>query len=199
MLRNDQGAVFEGLELITAPATEPLTLEEAKLWLRVDHEDENALITALTKFAREFFETQTGRALITQTWRVSWDLPPPGNYIELPRPPLQEITSVQVRDSDGDYSAVDAADWTTDTASFPGRLKWINRPTYDTTYPEALRITYTAGHGDASADVPPEYVHAVRLILAHAYEERRPVQDRTMSVVPLALSTVISAHKVYRL
>jgi hypothetical protein len=57
--------------LLTAPAVEPLSLTEAKAFLRVEHNDDDELIAALAAGSRIHVETQTRRALITQRWRRS--------------------------------------------------------------------------------------------------------------------------------
>jgi hypothetical protein len=56
------------LRLTTAPASEPVTLAEAKDYARVDTSDSDTLITSLIKVARRRVESETGLALITQTW-----------------------------------------------------------------------------------------------------------------------------------
>ena len=55
--------------LLIAPAIEPLSLGEAKLFLRVEHGDDDAVIAALVAAARAHIEALTRRCLITQTWR----------------------------------------------------------------------------------------------------------------------------------
>ena len=56
-----------GIKVVTPPATEPVTLAEAKLHLRVDGSDEDALITRLISAAREQCEQELGRALADPT------------------------------------------------------------------------------------------------------------------------------------
>ncbi len=56
------------LVLTTAPAAEPISLAEAKAHLRIDADDEDALLTALIAAARMFVERTLGVALITQSW-----------------------------------------------------------------------------------------------------------------------------------
>ena len=53
--------------LLTAPAAEPLTLDEARAFLRVEYHDDDAVIAALIAGARLHIEAQTRRALITQS------------------------------------------------------------------------------------------------------------------------------------
>lgn len=62
------------LERVAAPEIEPLTLAEAKLHLGefddiTTHDNE---IEALIAAAREWVEDYTGRALIDQTWRITF-------------------------------------------------------------------------------------------------------------------------------
>ena len=59
--------------LLTPPAVEPLTLAEAKSYLRVDTVDEDDTIAALIAAARLLVEAYARRALITQSWRLSLD------------------------------------------------------------------------------------------------------------------------------
>lgn len=69
------------LQSLSPPAVEPVTLAEAKLHLRVDIADDDAMITSLIKAAREFCETELRQALITQQWRLLLDsFPSAGGY-----------------------------------------------------------------------------------------------------------------------
>ena len=56
-----------------APATEPVTLAEAKAYLRLQHDSEDALLAGLVRAAREEVERSTGAALIDQHWRMTLD------------------------------------------------------------------------------------------------------------------------------
>lgn len=81
------------LKLKTAPTVEPITLEEAKLDLRIDSGDDNTLIASLIATARELAERETKRAFITQTWQMYLDQAPA--IIEIPKPPLQSVVSIK--------------------------------------------------------------------------------------------------------
>jgi uncharacterized phiE125 gp8 family phage protein len=59
--------------LLTGPAIEPLSLDEAKAFLRVEHSDDDQVIRALIAGARTHIETQSQVALITQGWRIVLD------------------------------------------------------------------------------------------------------------------------------
>jgi len=81
------------LKLKTAPSVEPFSLDEAKLHLKVDSADDNALISALITTTRDLAERETKRAFITQTWKLYLDEPPA--EIEIPKPPLQSVESIK--------------------------------------------------------------------------------------------------------
>lgn len=67
--------------LVTAPAAEPLSLADAKAFLRVEHGDDDAIIASLIVAARNHIEALTRCVLITQTWRLVLDRWPDGGRI----------------------------------------------------------------------------------------------------------------------
>ncbi len=84
--------------LLTAPAVEPLSLDEAKAFLRVEHGHDDETIAALTAGSRIHVEAQTRRALITQSWRISADCWPEDGRLPVRPGPLQEVTAARVYD-----------------------------------------------------------------------------------------------------
>lgn len=70
------------IQIVTAPAAEPVSLTEAKAHLRVDVADDDLLIGALIVAARQHAETITRRVLVTQSWKMTLDqFPAPGMNI----------------------------------------------------------------------------------------------------------------------
>ncbi len=57
--------------LLSAPAVEPVTLDEARAFLRVEHNDDDEVIAALAAGSRIHVEAQRKRALITRSWRIT--------------------------------------------------------------------------------------------------------------------------------
>ena len=135
------------LTLITPPAIEPISLVEAKLQAKVDHSDLDTLITVFIKSAREAAEHELGRALITQTWRLTLDEFPCAE-IELPKPKVLSVTSVGYVDEAGVDQTVSAANYSLDSAQLPG---WI-LPAEDYSWPatraiaNAVRVDFTSIH-----------------------------------------------------
>jgi uncharacterized phiE125 gp8 family phage protein len=110
------------LQLITPPAVEPVTLADARLHLKVDTTDDDALITRLITAARARAEWHTGRALNTQRWILWLDAWPPRGIIEIPLPSLQSVTSVTVYAPDDSATMLDPATYQVDAESAPARL-----------------------------------------------------------------------------
>ncbi|HMR01762.1 MAG TPA: head-tail connector protein [Candidatus Competibacter phosphatis] len=187
------------LDLVTAPAEEPMTTAEAKSHLRVDSSSEDALIDAYVAAARSFYEEAIWRALITQTWALRLEQWPWGDSILLPRPPLQSVTSITYVDSDGDTNTMSSGDYTV-YAQDPGRV-WLG---YSKSWPSAtlrpgpaITITFVAGYGDAE-DVQEIDKQAVRLILGHFYENREEVvaiPGISLAQLPMAAQSIIRMRR----
>ena len=82
------------------PSIEPVTVTELKTFARIDGDDEDTLLETFISDARKHVEDHLNRSLITQTITLLMDYWP-GETIELPRPPLIAITSVNTLDEDG--------------------------------------------------------------------------------------------------
>ncbi len=114
------------LELTAAPAAEPVSVSDAKDWLRISHAADDALILSLIRAAREHVETRTGLALITQSWRErleDWPrdrLSASGLAVQLKRAPLISVEAVRVRGRNGDLTDWNSAEYRVETGE-PGR------------------------------------------------------------------------------
>lgn len=174
------------LKLVTVPTTEPLSLTEAKLHLRVTAADEDDLITALITVAREWCEHYQNRAYLTQTWDLTldaWPSKPRATWIEIPLPPLQSVTSLTYLDSAGVSATMAAADYIVDTASEPGRLALgygENWPTVTLRPVAAITVRFVAGHL-ASGLVPASVKQAMKLLIGHWFENREAILTGSIS------------------
>jgi uncharacterized phiE125 gp8 family phage protein len=176
-----------GLSLVAAPSSEPLTLNEAKLHLRLDtspisdHPDD-LLISRLISAARRWAEGFQNRAFISQTWCFSIDRFPEERYIELPKAPLQSLVSMEY--FDGAWHAIafvdpsgtilyETDDYIVDVRRDPGRLclKHGKRWPCVTRQANAIRISFIAGYGGA-AEVPDNVKVAILLKMTNLYENR---------------------------
>src|SRR3954453_3340738 len=151
------------LQLITPPAVEPVTVDDAKLHLKVDTTDDDALITRLITAARARAEWQTGRALNTQAWILWRDCWPQCRLIEIPLPPLQSVSSVTVYAPDGSATVLEPASYQVDAGSAPARLtlkSMVSAPT-NLRAINAVAIAFSAGYGNEADDVPAGFRAAI--------------------------------------
>jgi uncharacterized phiE125 gp8 family phage protein len=187
------------LRLITPPATEPVSLAEAKAHLRVTGSDEDALITALIIAAREAAEHETGRALITQTWEKTLDMFP--EAIELPNPPVQSVTSIKFLDENGDEQTLSSSSYTLDNAS-DSRPAWVT-PVYGRTWPDtyaevnAVKVRYVAGWANAAA-VPQSIKQWILLNIGHWFENRESTSDMKREPLPF-IGGLLDRYRIWSL
>ena len=87
--------------LLSGPAVEPLSLDEAKSWLRIDSTAEDDLVCALISSARLAVEAATRRMLITQSWRFALDEWPHSRKLSIPFAPFRSLDAICVYDVAG--------------------------------------------------------------------------------------------------
>jgi uncharacterized phiE125 gp8 family phage protein len=184
--------------LLAAPAVEPVSLAEAKAFLRVEHNDDDDVIEALMSASRIHVETQTRRALVTQAWRLSLDAWPEDGRVTVVPAPLQELTAARVFDFNGAAHAVDVQNFVPDVGASalafapwavpaPGRIA------------AGIELDVTVGYGEAAADVPEPLRQAVRLLTAHWYENRGLAALGTVTVLPSTVAALIAPYRMLSL
>lgn len=158
------------LRVVVPPAVEPVSLETLKTFLRVDVTDDDALIMALAKGARETGEELARRAFITQTLEMTLDDWPPKFVQGLMRPPLQSVVWVKYYDENN----VEATwtDYTVDARSEPGRIHFNSTPGTTLLESGGIVIRYVAGYGDDASAVPQRIIDAILALTAYRYENR---------------------------
>lgn len=209
------------LELATPPAGEPVTLDEAKAQCRVEIADDDALISSLIVAARRACENEVRRSFVTQTWDLTldrfpwrvvggvldpWAFPsdrawldrialPGSGALYLPRPKLQSVDAITYLDAVGVTQTLDPSAYRV-VAGTPGLVE----PAYGTTWPAirpasgAVTIRFTAGYGDAAA-VPEPVKLAIKMLVAHWYENREPVIVGTISAeLPFAVKALLATE-----
>ena len=191
------------LTVNTNPAVEPLEIDNIKYHLRIEQDDNDHDVTLfnLRKSVRQWTEQYLNRALITQTLDYYMDRFPAGDYYELPRPPLQTVTTLQYTDYNGDASTLtEDTEFVKDTDSEPGRIvleynyTWPN----DTLHPKNPILTrYVAGYGAAASDVPEGIRQAMLMLLTHWYIQRQPYRIGAAPVeVPLTAKAILANYRI---
>lgn len=184
--------------MITPPAGDPVSVEEAKDNSRVEVGDEDALIAGLISSGTQVAEAFTRRQLITSTLELALDGFPSGDTpIELPKPPLQSITSIKYIDRDGVEQTLTG--FQEDTSTEPGRVA----PAFDESWPDtrevlnAVKIRYVAGFGAAAA-VPNGIKVAIQQMVSGWFENREATSVLRITETPMSAEHLMRPHRARR-
>ena len=185
-------------EVTTGPATEPLTLAEAKAHLRVTASNDEALITSLIIVARQYVEAILWRKLITQTLTLERDRFPTGaDVLLLPGGDVASVTSIGYTDTNGDAQTITTQQ--ENLTAVPAELSPAFEESWQTTRRQqaAVSIVYAAGYGSAS-DVPEPIRHAMRLLIGDYYENRtnQPVVPIGSVALRTAVDNLLSPYRI---
>jgi uncharacterized phiE125 gp8 family phage protein len=214
------------IQLVTPPAIEPVTLDQAKQHLRVDYSEDDSLITGLITAARQYAEKYMHRAIFNQTWTRNLDYFPlwysqngtvSAAYrndwpyyadfwaritIDLPWPRTVSVTSITYVDQTGADQKLDPSAYFLDVTSMPGRIVpsqgnyW---PTVMTYQPGSVKITYVAGsYGDGATvnNCPQTIVQAILMLIAHWYENREAISTLPLKNVPLGINALLDTERL---
>jgi uncharacterized phiE125 gp8 family phage protein len=186
------------LQLITAPAAEPISLSEIKAQLRIDHADEDALLSRLIGTAVAYTDAlgSLGQAMITQTWG-QWAGPNPKQSIRLMLGPVIAVTAVKYYDVDDVLQTDTLGNYEINGTEFAKTVgpKIGNNWPVTSQRPDAIRIEYTAGYGPAAADVPQSIRHALMLLVGHWYEARENTGVENLISIPFGFDALIGMHR----
>lgn len=196
--------------LLTPPTEEPITLAQAKQWMKVDYSDDDEIIELLISAARRYVEAETRRLLPTQVWRLTRTQWPLWYRFAVPLCPVNGISAVQVRDAAGVFQSVSPALLALENGGGGGFIHIIGQvPTPALNMPGGIQIDLNCGYGDA-ADVPEPLRHAILMLVAYWYEHRAATETETTrtkrfdslmlsGLVPDSVPALIAPFKVYRL
>lgn len=185
------------LNQTSAPSVEPISTTEAKSHLRVDTSDDDTLIASYIKSARHYIENYINRQIIQATWVLKRR-----GFVDelyLPRGPLSSVSSIQYVDADGATQTLAGTVYTVDADSNPGRIVLAYGKSWPTVRDQInnVTITFVAGYGTATTDVPEPLRQAMRLLVAHFYETREPyIIGTILSAVPFAVESLLWQYKV---
>lgn len=185
--------------LLTAPASEPLSLADAKAFLRVEHDDDDAVISALIAAARHHVEALTRLGLMTQTWRIVLDCWPERGLIAPRLGPLQSVAAARVYNEANAGSVIDAGRFVVDPAS-----GIIAAPSWSLPQPgrafAGIELDVVIGFGAAAGDVPQVLLQAIRMLVSHWYENRSLVAiGQSVAMLPPSVNAMIASYRVMSL
>jgi len=209
------------------PASEPVTLSDAKLWCRIDNTDEDSVVSTLISAAREQVEADTGRQVGSQTWVWTVD-----QKFHLPN--ITRATYADLRWGEG-ADGWGEAEWP--WFLWGRRYPALRAPVTPVT--EVSEITYRSGGADVTYDLTNfrvggdrdlifgdglpisdeqkdavtitmtcgvaatnRQLQAIKMLVVHWYENRVPVQmgtGRGIVEIPLAYTQIVSGARSWSL
>lgn len=206
------------IQIVTAPTAEPVSLEELKLHLRVDHDDDDSLITSLGKSARQYVESDTGRYLVTRTIDIKRNGFPQeirekedyycysGNRrdrgFKCPTP-TQSVTSISYYDTDGTLQTLSSSNYTLETGWVSGKVD-VRIPhgriveAWNCTWPasrdqaNSVTVRLVVGYG-SPLYVPEEFKGAIKLLVGHWYEHREAASEGSLSAPPHGIDRILGS------
>lgn len=188
-----------------APLVEPISLQEARDRLRIDHHEEDPLIASLiaaTTAHLDGWSGTLGRALVNQTWAQKFPRFPSGAVLGVALAPVQSIASIVYFGADNVQQTLDPSVYTLLDDEFGPFVTLQAGQAWPATFPreDAVSVTYVAGYGPAGDDVPAAIRHAMLLLIGHWYEHRESVVIGTSTVqVPLAVQALLGPYRRVRL
>lgn len=180
--------------LVTPPALEPVTVADARAYLRISTNSEDDILRRLIATARELVEAETGMALIDQTWRLRVDRWPRSGRLAIFKYPVKSVVSVVAYRPDGTAISFAPEEFVLHHERRPQRV-------YMTQYPDAasftgLEVDFIAGFGETSVGVPDAMKQAILTLTAHLYESRAGVDaDATSRTIPPIVSQLVESWR----
>lgn len=182
-----------GLQLLTAPTSQPVSLEVAKEHLRIAPDDTylDVEVGRLIRAATASAEKITQRAIAVQSWRLILDRFPKGAIL-IPKPPLKSVEAIAYTDASGADQVLDEGAYVVNPFGLIGQVTPSMGKCWPATAPQAmsLRVDFTAGYDSAPEDV----VAAILLMVGHLDQNREAVTTGAVSVVPLGVDALLSPY-----
>lgn len=169
---------------------EIISLEDMKLYLRVDDDTEDALIQSLIDAAIAAAERYMNRDLLEGTYVNLRDSL--NQDLTLRRAGFLEFISFEYL-KDGEYQEIDVDTIKGAPGGIYGKVWEVNiDDTYDDD-PNAIRIAFKAGFGPTGSDIPADIVNALKAHVAYLYENRG---DCVVNDVPGIAKMLYNGYRV---
>jgi len=186
-------------EVDTAAVDEPVSLAEFKDHLRITGDDENINLQRLLKTATDATETILQSRLINTTMLGYLTEIPSGDMVALLPSPVGSITEVKYYATDNTSQTWDSDSYTLDTSRSPCRL--VRNHGYS--WPSATRtwnpihVKFVAGYGTKASEVPWEIRHAIKLMGAHWWDQRMPLNiGNIVNEIPNQAKSLLAPYRV---
>ncbi|WP_427025899.1 head-tail connector protein [Aureimonas ureilytica] len=150
---------------------EPVSLGEVKRFLRLERDDEDAIVARCISAAREAVEAQTGLVLTERRLRLSFEPDPARDRLALHRRPLRDVAEAIGYDEAGAAVPLEPASFRLDPQPFGA---WLQLPAgLAARAPNGVELELRAG--EAPDDVPEALKLAIVRLAGAAFETRGAV------------------------
>lgn len=188
----------------TAPTDTPISLDDVRRHLRVDHTDEDVTLDTYIDAATQYLDGYAGilgnRALVSQTWQQSY--PVFTDPLVLPLAPVQPNATISITyyDADNAPQTLDGAVYRLlANASCGPQILLEPEQSWPPTYAraDAVTVTFVAGYGAAGA-VPAPIKQAMLLLVGGWYANREVSASGAWGELPFAVSALLTPFRRLR-
>jgi uncharacterized phiE125 gp8 family phage protein len=184
---------------LTPPAIEPVSLSEAKDFLRILGDDEDELLGTLITAARLMIEAASGRLMIEQGWRIVLDAWPQGGEIRLPLSPVRSLAAARVHADAGGAEPVEPSSLALIEGSDPPLIRIAGPVPAPGRAHAAIEIDLVAGFGATRDTVPAPLRQAVLRLACRWFEHRGDVVSRDAARLPVEIAALVAPFRRVRL
>jgi uncharacterized phiE125 gp8 family phage protein len=185
-----------GSECLIPPASEPLSIDEVKTWLKIDGGDEDLLIAGLISSARLSIEAITGLLLFEQTWRYRIEVNSTSRSIKLPHRPINTLIAAQRLDVGNNRKPI-PLDGIVIDKSRPGMITIADKILLALTPGDQLEIDFLMGFGRSSTVIAAPLLTAMRLLISFWHERRG--DEPSADPWPSGLNTLLQPFRDVKL
>ena len=181
------------VETSVPPTENPVDIEAARFWLKVNGTGSDTLIEGLIRAATRYVENMTGLRLVTQTVIMKRD--DFSDCMVLPVGPVQSITSVEYLDNNGASQSLDPANYSA-LLGQSGSISLVTGKSWPSVAisPQAVTITAVVGFGQAE-DQPEDVRTALMMLATQWFDTRGASTERELKEAPLAVWSLLQPYR----
>lgn len=157
--------------VISSPA-ELVSVAELKEHLRIEHDAEDTILKNLQRAAYDWVEQFTGRSILTSHWKFLTEPLKGGTevHFSLPFPDLLEVEEVHhvFREGKNPSTREQIKYYTMNIRHGISYISLISKGA-------PIEILYSAGFGPHPDAVPQGFHHAIKILVAHWYQNREGI------------------------
>ena len=190
---------------VPGPVTAPVSLEEVREHLRVDHTVEDRTLKLYVDAATGYLEGPAGilgRLLMTQSWRQAYPGFSDPILIPVGLQPVQSVTSIKYFDASNVEIILSSATYRLVHTVYRvpidvliGENWWIERVDKTMAWPITMArddaVTVEVVVGDGSSTIAAPIKKAMLDLIGHWYNQRETASTSTFSEVPYSVTSLL--------